>query len=64
MIATTMIATLETDARLRASENEKGRAAAKAGLPHEACPWVGGLCEVWWMEGWTGSIIGAEAQNV
>lgn len=54
MIAIASIATPETDAALRRRENENGRAAKTQGLPRDTCPWLGGLCEAWWLEGYDG----------
>lgn len=48
------IATPESDRKLRERENRKGRMAAIDGLPRSACPWTGGLCEAWWLEGYDG----------
>jgi ribosome modulation factor len=61
MMATAGVATAESDAKLRESENQKGRAAKHDGLSREACPWSGGLCENWWLEGYDGVITGAMA---
>jgi hypothetical protein len=46
------IATPETDAALRETEFLCGMQAKLAGSPSTDCPWKGGMCEMWWMEGW------------
>lgn len=61
--ATASIATPETDAELRQRVTQEGSNAKIAGLPISACPWRGGLCEMWWREGYdNGPQFLAEAQ--
>ena len=48
----TLIATPETDREIRAREYEKGFAAKLNGQSRDTCPWNGGLCEAWWLEGY------------
>jgi ribosome modulation factor len=50
--AVASIATQETDAVLREREYNKGRAAKLLGLGRIMCPWVGGLTQKWWLEGY------------
>ncbi|KVP96439.1 hypothetical protein WJ97_11150 [Burkholderia ubonensis] len=45
------LATAETDAELAQRERTKGAEAALAGKRRDECPWKGGLCERWWLEG-------------
>jgi hypothetical protein len=49
---TPAIATDKTDAKLAARERRAGAKAKLAGKPPTACPWKGGMCAAWWMEGY------------
>lgn len=49
---TASIATPESDREIRERENAKGRWAKLEGKGRDTCPWVGGLCEYWWLEGY------------
>lgn len=49
--AVAAIATAETDAAIAWRERAKGAEAALTGKSRAACPWQGGLCERWWLEG-------------
>ncbi|WP_157639981.1 Rmf/CrpP family protein [Burkholderia ubonensis] len=49
--AVAAIATAETDAEIAQRERMKGAEAARAGKQRDDCPWTGGLCERWWLEG-------------
>lgn len=49
--AVAAIATAETDAAIARRERAKGAEAALAGKSRAECPWQGGLCERWWLEG-------------
>ena len=46
------IATPETDEILREDAFIRGMNAKLAGIPRNECPWIGGLCQGWWEEGW------------
>lgn len=61
MIATASIATPEKDARISKDERTKGAQAKLEGKSAEDCPWRGGLCEQWWLEGFNGTIQNFEA---
>lgn len=58
------IATAKTDAAIAQQERAKGAEAARAGKRRGECPWTGGLCERWWLEGYDNplSALTAEAQ--
>jgi len=49
--ATAAIASHETDVELAARERARGAMAAREGKRREDCPWKGGPCERWWLEG-------------
>lgn len=50
-----MIATPESDARLRKLFRRDGASARRAGVKREDCP-VDGLIKQWWLEGWDGML--------
>lgn len=52
MPAVAAIATPQTDAKLAARERRRGAKTKLAGKPVSACPWKGGMCAAWWMEGY------------
>ncbi|HEX7906702.1 MAG TPA: hypothetical protein VF534_01235 [Paraburkholderia sp.] len=52
MTAVASIATPETDAALAAHERAVGRLAKAHGQARESCPWTGGVCRQFWLEGW------------
>jgi len=56
------IATSETDAKISERERGRGRQARFEGKSRMDCPWNGGVCEKWWLEGYDGSVFGAVAQ--
>ena len=47
-----LIATQETDERLRQQEISNGRQAKIDGKKPSDCPWRGGMMEYWWFEGY------------
>jgi hypothetical protein len=51
-----MIATQQTDQEIKLREQLKGQAARAQGLPITACPWNGGMAEMWWKQGWQGIV--------
>ena len=53
MVASSLIATPETDAKLRREFRQKGADAKKAGVKWEDCPYDG-MIKLWWREGWDG----------
>lgn len=52
MIAVASIATPDTDEQLREREHQKGYIARIQGYPRRANPWKGGMCSMWWEEGY------------
>jgi hypothetical protein len=50
-VALAAIATQDTDDELAARERASGAAAAREGKRRQDCPWKGGPCERWWLEG-------------
>jgi ribosome modulation factor len=50
--AVALIATAETDQKIREREFDKGRAAKLLGVGRSTCPWNGGLTMTWWLEGY------------
>lgn len=46
-----LIATEETDSVIQLREWQKGREAAVAGKFESDCPWIGGLTDQWWKDG-------------
>lgn len=51
-MAVASIATPETEARLAAHERNLGHVAKAHGQARESCPWTGGRCREYWLEGW------------
>jgi ribosome modulation factor len=56
-VITIAIATPESDARISAEERHRGMMARLRGDSRDSCPWTGGLCAKWWLEGWDGTAL-------
>jgi hypothetical protein len=52
------VATHDTDAELAARERGAGATAAREGKQRDDCPWKGGPCERWWLEGYADPYAG------
>lgn len=54
------IATPETDAALSVHERAVGALAKAHGQARESCPWTGGVCRQFWLEGYDGALSPAD----
>lgn len=55
---TSAIATAETDTKIAHRERGKGAKAKIEGKARDTCPWSGGMCEQWWLEGYDNQWLG------
>lgn len=56
-VARSLIATPETDRKLRRQQTKAGAKARAEGRPRESCPhYPGSMIAGWWLEGWDGMI--------
>lgn len=60
MMAVASIATPETDAALAVHERAVGALAKAHGQARESCPWTGGVCRQFWLEGYDGAMSPAD----